>query len=61
MGQNMGQTGFAALSLNLLPNISSQDQPTIKKNLLKSEDSKRFFGTSVLIGLLKKLVIPTVF
>ena len=29
---------------SLLPTISTQNQPNIKKNLLESEDFKRFFG-----------------
>ena len=44
MGQNMGQTVLAVFFPHSLPTISSQNQPNIKKNLLKSEDFKRNFG-----------------
>ena len=50
MGQNMGQTGLAEIFPYSLPTISSQKQPNIKKNLLKSEDFKRNFGKSNVHG-----------
>ena len=50
MGQNMGQTDLAVFSLILHPTISSKNQPNIKKNLLKSEDFNRFYGTPTARG-----------
>lgn len=46
----MGQTDLAVIFPYSLPTISYQNQPNIKKNLLKSEDFERFFGISTACG-----------